>query len=317
MTGALHRLKHLTAGLLFGLAALPASASTVTLTTVGGRSFAGSSGTPLASGCLIRVGTFDLPDATRDAMLSSTRDYQQLRSWFKPLAEGGAGAGTPVQALVAASGLRTNDFPAPGQTFGTVSGISTSYLPPGSRIYLWVFDGPTPESSLQWGIFTAGAWTAPPALGSQALSTNADVHSLQGSADEDALRLAPIPVSYANWVWKNFPGGTQSTQLAITADDDGDGLHNLAEYAWGLNPAMRDKARFSLHRDGEAGARFSFDVPRQRPDVTVMAECSTDLKHWFPAPSIVTAESLEYETRTTSANGLKCFWRIKISQSSP
>lgn len=303
--------------LLAASISLPLCAGTVTLTTVGGRSFASRTGSPLPGGCLIRVGTFDLPSGTRDEMITSTRDYLQLRSWFRPLAEGLAGAGTTMQALVSDNALRTNNFPAAGQTFGTVSGISTSYLSPGTRLYVWVFDAPSAEQANEWGIFTAESWAAPPALGGQSVSTSTDVRPLHGAQDGTSLKLAAIPVSYANWAWKRFPGSIPSGQMSIAADADGDGLHNLAEYAWGLNPQAVDKPRYILSRNGSSGARFSFDVPLQRPDVKVVAECSTDLKTWLPAPSVVTAENVEYETRTSSTNGAKCYWRVKITQSDP
>ncbi len=296
---------------------IPAQARNLTLSTAGGRALADAAGVPLPAGCAVRLGSFNLPAATRNQTLAQTKDYRQLAVWFKPVAENLAGGGAPLQAAGSVAGLVTNAFPADGDVFGTVAGVSTSFLPVGEQLYLWVFNGPTPQASTEWGIFTAPAWLTPPALGSQSISTAAaSLQAIHGSLTGGALNLAAIPASYGNWTWQKFSASASAAEQQPTADSDGDGLFNLAEYAWGLNPSSADVAPSKLAPpSGTDGAHFTYDVPLNRPDVTVTAERSTDLKIWTPAESIVIATTATTETRRcTAAPGANCFWRVKFDQ---
>lgn len=306
--------------LCLAVLAIPmAQAGTVTLTSAGGRQFTDSKGKALPAGCTIRVGTFNLPDATRDQTLSTTTDLNQLKSWFKPLAEGATGSGEPQQIAGSGNLLRTNDFPAAGEVFGTVSEINATYMPTGTKLYVWVFDAADMQQASQSGIFTAATWTAPPALGTTAISTSATVQALQGETMTSQLRLAPVAASYGNWTWKKFGPGATGAGVGFSADTDGDGLQNLAEYAWGLNPASRDASPASLAAPvNGAGATFTFKNPRTLPDVQVTAECSSDLKTWDPAPSTVIASDASYETRQCAAPaGSRCFYRVRFSSITP
>ena len=302
---------------LAALAVPTAQAGTVTLTSAGGRQFTDSKGKALTAGCTIRVGTFNLPEATRDQTLSTTTDLNQLKSWFKPLAEGATGSGTAQQVAGSGNLLRTNDFPAAGEVFGTVSEINAAYMATGTKLYVWVFDASDMQQATQSGIFTASTWTAPPALGTTAISTSASVQAIQGETLTSQLRLAPVAASYSNWTWKKFGPGATGAGVGFSSDTDGDGLQNLAEYAWGLNPASRDTSPASLAANG-SGATFTFKNPRALPDVEVIAECSADLKTWDPAPSTVIASDASYETRQCVAPaGSRCFYRVRFQSVTP
>ncbi len=304
---------------LASLAVTVAHAGTVTLTSSGGRQFTDSKGKALPAGCTIRVGTFTLPEATRDQTLSTTTDLNQLKAWFKPLAEGITGAGSAVQAAGAGTMLRTNDFPTSGEVFGTVSEINSAYMPTGTKLYVWVFDAADIQQATQTGIFTASTWTAPPALGATAISTGATVQALQGETMVNALRLAPVAASYGNWSWKKFGPGASGAGVGFSADTDGDGLQNLAEYAWGLNPSSRDASPASLAGTANGtGATFTFKNPRALPDVEVIAECSSDLKTWSLAASTVIATEGDYETRRCVAPAdARCFFRVRFQSITP
>jgi hypothetical protein len=299
------------------LALSSANAGSVSVSTFGGRLLAASDGSVLPEGCLVRVGTFNLPSATRDATLASTKDYHLLKSWFRPLGESIPGAGSVQQAGSASSAMVTNGFPADGETFGTLAGISSGYLAPGTQLYLWVFDAAAPESASQWGIFTSGTWRAPQALGSLTLATSGAVSPLQGAATSNLLKLVRVPDTFANWSWKAFPGSAAPQNTPAGGDSDGDRLPNLAEYAWNLNPSGRSdpRTRLAVPQSGGQGHSFTFDVPRQRPDVQVVAEVSTNMKTWTTAASEVVATTDEYETRRCSApSGAACFWRVQFRQ---
>ena len=297
-------------GLLYSLMLAGSTfAGTVTLTSVGGSQFVSHNGNALPAGCSVRIGTFNLPAAT----VATTRDYKLLLNAFKPLAEGTVGGGTAQQVGSSGSTLRTNNFPAAGQVFGQISGISDSYVVPGTQLYAWVFDAATPEAAQQWGIFTAGTWTAPPGLGAQSLSTAAAVQAVQGSASATQLKLNAIPASYGNWAWKKFGLAAAGAVTDFNADSDGDGLKNLVEYAWGTNPGNHDNAQTGLTAAGSS-AVFTFKNPLHQPDVSVTAECSTDLKTWTAVTSTVVSSDAEFETRAVSAPpGTKCFWRVKFN----
>ncbi|MBL9116233.1 MAG: hypothetical protein JNJ83_14600 [Verrucomicrobiaceae bacterium] len=293
----------------------PVSGGTVTLSSAGGSQFANKSGNTLESGALVRVGTFDLPSATREATLSTTKDYHQLKAWFRPLGEGLVGRGSVLQAGTTgtSSGLRINDLPGDGGVFGTIQSINETQLPVGTQLFVWVFNQSTPEASDQWGIFTADTWTAPPSLGNNTLSTASTVRALHGTSALNQLQLKAIPPTFANWAWKTWPNHANPEQTSHSADNDGDHIPNLAEYAWGLNAAGRDTPRSSVNPSSVPGqgASFSFDVPKQRPDVVVSVERSVDLQTWVPAASVVTSSNAEFDTHTcTAAAGTKCFWRV-------
>lgn len=292
-----------------------AFAGSVTLTSAGGRQFTNQTGAVLPTGATIRVGTFNLPLATRDATLRATSDYAQLAAWFKPLGESIAGAGTITQANGAGSQLHTNAYPNAGDVFGTIGNVGSSYMAPGTQLYVWVFDTTNPRDSSQWGIFTASEWVVPPTLGGQALSTKVTVDAIQGTTTNDQLRLATPASTYGNWTMKHFPANAAPASLAFDADPDGDGIHNIAEYAWQLNPNARDDSRTSLTGQTESGATFTFKTPRNLPDVAVTAECSPDLHTWTPAVSTVTDSDADFDTRTCTAEpGTgRWFWRVRFS----
>lgn len=286
----------------------------IVISSSGGKRFATTAGGNLPAGAAVRIGTFNLPPATRDQTLRTTFDYSQLMAWFKPLAEGEIGGGTASQTAGAGTVLRSNGFPAAGDIFGSITGISSSYLPPGAQLYVWVFDNAAPDACEQWGIFTSPGWIAPQELGTQTLSTTAAVEALHGAATSSQLLLNGVPLNYPNWSWKAFTLAAPPATTDRGADPDHDGIANLAEYAWKLNPAASDTARTAIEASASGGATFTFKSPRNLPDVAVTAECSTDLLNWQPAPSTVIASDADFDTRMCSAEpGSRCFWRVRIA----
>jgi hypothetical protein len=301
-----------TMGLLLGAASM-SYAGNLTISTSSGRKFTSQAGTPLNSGCCIRVGSFELTATNKNQVLANTKDFSQLNAWFKPLAENKNGSGTTEQTGSSNGQLRMNHYPVNGDVFGTITDILPSYIAADMPVYVWVFDAATPEQAQQWGIFTASNWQVPPDVGALTLTTSGTLQAIQGSVTSTQLQLQPIPSTYLNWAMKKF-GSTASAQATdVSADSDGDGLKNLMEYAWGLNPASRDSARSAINASGTP--YFEFQVPRLLPDVTVQAECSTNMVNWTVVSSTLISTTDSYETRrVTSPNGNRCFWRVKFSQ---
>ncbi len=295
------------------LASSSALAGGVTLSSVGGSRFALNDGQALPVGVAVRIGTFLLPSETRDQELASATDYVTLKSWFQPLAESGEASGTVSQPGETGAFLRSNGFPATGDIFGTISNISPVFMPPGTQLYVWVFNHADPEQSTQWGIYTAETWTMPEMLGTRVLSTGAGVEALHGIAAAQQLRLREVPVSYGNWTWKNYSSGAVPDIVAATADPDHDGIANLAEYAWLLRANASDTMRAEIQEEGGVMS-FTFKRPRNLTDVNVSAECSPDLKTWSPASSVLVGSDADFDTlRSTATAGARCFWRVRFA----
>jgi hypothetical protein len=304
------------AGLALGAGV--AVAGTVTVSFTNDSTVVNQAGLVLQNGYAVRVGTFLLPDATRNATLAKTSDYAQLQSWFKPLGEGIAGAGTISQVNGSGTMLRVNGFPEAGNVFGGISGISDSYMTPGTPLYIWIFDNADPTKSNQWGIYTGATWVLPQPLGTQTLSGTGTVSSLQGSSAAGVLSLGVPKPTFGNWTMKAFASGTAGSALASTADPDGDGIANLAEYAWQLDPNAKSVPPVSLAK-GQSGNKFTFLAPRNLSDVQVTAEYSTDLKTWNPAASTILSSDSNFDTCQCGApNGAtKCFWRVRVTSVTP
>ncbi len=300
------------------LAAGAAAAGTVTVSFTNDNTVVNQSGIVLQNGYAVRVGTFLLPDATRNQTLAKVSDFAQLQSWFKPLGEGIAGAGTVSQLNNSGSMLRVNGFPENGNVFGGISGVSDSYMAPGTPLYVWIFDNADPTKANQWGIYTGASWVLPQPLGTQTLSPSTTVSSLQGTAASGVLSLGVPKATFGNWTMKAFATGTASSAQASTADPDGDGIANLAEYAWQLNPNAKNVPPVSL-TNGQSGNKFTFLAPRNLSDVQVGAECSTDLKTWTAASSTVIGSDSNFNTCQCSAPGTasKYFWRVRVTSVTP
>lgn len=71
------------------------------------------------------------------------------------------------------------------------------------------------------------------------------------------------------------------------ADPDGDGIPNFSEYAMGLEPRHPDMSIVQTGLGNEGGCcpfMLTFTQPSVLTDVEIIAEESSDLTHWQPAP---------------------------------
>ena len=303
----------------FALCANSAMAGSVSVSFTNGNQLVTKTGGRLPTGAAVRVGTFTVPGADPMGALAKTSDLALLKSWFKPLGEGISGAGTVSQVNGSGNLIRVNDFPAAGNVFGSIANISDAYMAPGTPLYIWVFDNAVPEQSSQWGIFTGASWSVPQTLGVQTLASALSVGALQGTSVAGVLSLSVPTPSMGNWKLKYFSAGTAASAMSNAADPDGDGIPNLAEYAWHLNPNAKNNVPTSLINDGTVGGKFHFLSPKTLPDVQVVAECSTDLKTWTTASSTIVSTDSDFDTcECTVPNGAtKCFWRVRINPIPP
>ena len=104
-----------------------------------------------------------------------------------------------------------------------------------------------------------------------------------GSTGE--VRIIAASTDIAHWKESHFPGNTNSTGVFAGLDSDGDGLSNVLEYAFGLDPKAADRDRTSLPSvlvlDGLLAVRFT--RPLGVVDVDYVVEASNDLRTWTPA----------------------------------
>jgi len=89
---------------------------------------------------------------------------------------------------------------------------------------------------------------------------------------------------YDDWASYTFDDDVAWEDTAPTADPDGDGLVNLAEYGFLRNPLVADKTPvLNVTVNGEGQAVLDYKRRINDPDATVVVEASTDLQTWIRA----------------------------------
>ena len=97
----------------------------------------------------------------------------------------------------------------------------------------------------------------------------------------------PPPSRWQSWIAQHFPGRLVGAFFDETADQDGDGINEGFEYAYGLSPDVADDTPL-LEVTQEEGAfggldqvyRFRRDT--EAVDLTYVLEACADLKTWTP-----------------------------------
>ncbi len=118
-------------------------------------------------------------------------------------------------------------------------------------------------------------------------------------------------LNYASWAQIFSPGDP-------TADPDGDGIANLIEFAFGLNPTLPDDTEGMLPILSSSGGDFSFTF-RQNTllrGITYRIETSPDLEIWTPLPSTITstADFVNTRTATISSTDNRRFIRLAVTE---
>jgi hypothetical protein len=166
---------------------------TITVNSNGGPKYVTSTGTDLALGNVVRVGTFDISGGT--GLLTSSNDFAALNAIFTPLAEGRANGGTATGANISPQNVSINNTGTTGNVFSQITGVAGNYIPQGTQLYVWVFNNSNPAAASEWGIFSSTnvLWDFPPDLGSATLSSGTADVVYRGTLQGGALRLAAIP----------------------------------------------------------------------------------------------------------------------------
>lgn len=136
----------------------------------------------------------------------------------------------------------------------------------------------TAPSGLKTAVTYGGSLTAPSDFGSYAVVATIDEANYQGTAS-GTMTIAGQTLS--SWEAQHFTAAQISSGAsALTADADGDGISNLAEYALGSDPNVRNAMPLPV-RDA-SGFSLTFTRPKALPDVIYAAEASDDLVTWYP-----------------------------------
>jgi len=162
-----------------------------------------------------------------------------------------------------------------------------------------------PEESLQVELFdpAGGAALGPPA--------------------QITLRLLNDDFAFEEWLGGFFEPGAPAA--GETADPDADGLVNLLEYAFGLDPLEADGAPpQAVAPDGAGTLRFTYQRQAGRGDLRFDLRLSPDLVEWFAPTSVAeTTEALPggREAVTLEAEAPfdveeKAFVRLEVERSS-
>lgn len=110
----------------------------------------------------------------------------------------------------------------------------------------------------------------------------------------------------------NFP----ALAAAPLADSDHDGVSNLVEYAFGLDPANPVASqRIPQAATIPGGLSIAFTVPPYISDMEYGAECTSDMNNWQPVTNQGTASQRTYNIPVIP--GQKCFMRLKVKQVIP
>ena len=178
----------------------------------------GVGGEIMPNGALVRLGYFNgygtaWPEEAMHGILGGDPAVARgfINIYFVPLGEGGPGRGTTSPTSRPTFRLRTvNGSPMPGRLAGSVSNVIPVSGPPngevsdgvpaGSRLFMIVGNGPTPELSTEFGIFSATTWLMPTlTTGAMVLNTvqvdsTEEVYRglLSGSGNAFSLHLTPV-----------------------------------------------------------------------------------------------------------------------------
>ncbi len=121
--------------------------------------------------------------------------------------------------------------------------------------------------------------------------------------------LTPVQL----WRYQHFAAGETAPEAGNEADADHDGLANLVEFAFGLNPREPDSHSLPAWQMDDADYRLSFTLPEGVAGVSCFAEYSYDLAPgtWLSVPNL--AEPPEYNFYAPFVTEGRLFLRVRVT----
>ncbi len=102
---------------------------------------------------------------------------------------------------------------------------------------------------------------------------------MRGPTSGNANTLA-LP-QYGAWVAGEFPPGTPTSDTALAADPDKDGLDNLAEFSFKLSPVIPNGTPINVTPAANGSPlQITFAIRNDVPGLTARLDLSTDLTAW-------------------------------------
>lgn len=121
---------------------------------------------------------------------------------------------------------------------------------------------------------------------------------LRGSTSGNANTLA-LP-QYAAWIAAEFPSGTPTSDTALAADPDRDGLDNLAEFALKLPPLTPNGTPLAVTPAANGSPlQVTFAVRNDIPGLTARIDLSSDLLNWDTSETGITRVSTSPQANGT------------------
>lgn len=179
---------------------------------------------------------------------------------------------------------------------------------------------------------------SPGAAGEITLAVTCDAAATYGYLGAMVITTDGVPSSFASWKENHFTEAQQLNELVSgdLADPDGDGMKNLVEYAFNLNPwESSQQPVFTAATEDTSGneVTISFDRDPSKTDLIYQLLRSQNLTQWTPIASSTNGSPTTDISNRTSAisesgtspvqvtvtdsfllNGQPAFYRIQIAR---
>ncbi len=228
-----------------------------------------------------------------------------------------------VPALVRAGAGNTIED-APAEYAATISGPATVYA--GDTVTLTAAPSGFTPTSCQWRYKNAaisGATSATLTLGDAQDAIEGAYTVVLGLDDGSFVVTSPYTLSVdlsprQSWRQTHFGTIANTGSAADSADPDADGLTNLVEYAFDLDPNVASTTAVPTMSTDADNWIYTFTRPAARSDVTYEVEASTDLGTWSTSgvtlSLVSTANGVSaYAATYPRASADRVFFRLKIT----